>query len=163
MLTIQEIREIINMIDQSSIQKFELEHAGSKIVIVKNELIATEPTITKTDSLKEDHNVENAGCLVARKIDEASVKMVEKRKEATALQKIVAPMVGTFYAAQEPGAEPFVKIGEKVTTNTVVCILEAMKLFHELEAGINGEIVEILLKDGEFAEYGQPLFLVKPA
>jgi len=70
--------------------------------------------------------------------------------------------VGTFYAASEPGADPFVKPGQKVMANTVVCVLEAMKLFNEIEAGITGEIVEVLCKDGEFVEYGQPLFLVKP-
>ena len=75
--------------------------------------------------------------------------------------EITAPMVGTFYGAPDPKAEPFVKVGSKVTPNTVVCILEAMKLFSEIEAEVEGEITEILVNDGEFVEFGQPLFKVK--
>ena len=77
------------------------------------------------------------------------------------LIEITAPMVGTFYSATEPGAEPFVKVGSKIDADSVICILEAMKLFTEVEADVSGEIVEILAKDGDLVEYGQPLFSVK--
>ncbi len=86
----------------------------------------------------------------------------QQAEQLSGLEAITASSVGTFYAAPEPGAEPFVKPGQTITANTVVCVLEAMKLFNEIEAGINGEIVEVLLKDGDFVEYGQPLFIVKP-
>ncbi len=72
-------------------------------------------------------------------------------------------MVGTFYQSPSPDADVFVKVGDKVGEETVVCIVEAMKLFNEIEAEVTGEIVEILVKDGELVEYGQPLFLVKEA
>lgn len=71
-------------------------------------------------------------------------------------------MVGTFYASPSPDADVYVKVGSKVSSDSVVCIVEAMKLFNEIEAEVNGEIVEILVKDGQLVEYGQPLFLVKP-
>ena len=71
-------------------------------------------------------------------------------------------MVGTFYASPSPDADAYVKAGDKVTGDSIVCIVEAMKLFNEIEAEVNGEIVEVLVKDGELVEYGQPLFLVKP-
>lgn len=71
-------------------------------------------------------------------------------------------MVGTFYQAPSPDAAPYVKVGDKVGEETIVCIVEAMKLFNEIEAEIKGEIVEVLVKDGQLVEYGQPLFLVKP-
>ncbi|RKI99464.1 biotin/lipoyl-binding protein, partial [Butyricicoccus sp. 1XD8-22] len=61
-----------------------------------------------------------------------------------------------------PDAPPYVKVGDKVSDETIVCIVEAMKLFNEIEAEVKGEIVEILVKDGQLVEYGQPLFLVKP-
>lgn len=70
-------------------------------------------------------------------------------------------MVGTFYQSPSPDADPYVKVGSKVQKNTVVCIIEAMKLFNEIEAEVDGEIVEVLVKDGQLVEYGQPLFLVK--
>lgn len=74
---------------------------------------------------------------------------------------IKAPMVGTFYKAPSPEAEAFVKVGDKVNNDTVVCILEAMKLFNEIEAEMNGEIVEILIEDGEMVEYNQPMFIIQ--
>ncbi|WP_342386978.1 acetyl-CoA carboxylase biotin carboxyl carrier protein [Salinicoccus bachuensis] len=74
---------------------------------------------------------------------------------------IKAPMVGTFYKASSPEAEAYVKVGDKVDNSTVVCILEAMKLFNEIQAEISGEIVEILVEDGEMVEYDQPLFRVR--
>jgi acetyl-CoA carboxylase biotin carboxyl carrier protein len=70
-------------------------------------------------------------------------------------------MVGTFYQAPGVDADPFVKIGDKVEKSTVVCILEAMKLFNEIESEVNGEIVDVLVENGQLVEYGQPLFLVK--
>ncbi|MDP4127063.1 MAG: acetyl-CoA carboxylase biotin carboxyl carrier protein, partial [Bacillota bacterium] len=75
--------------------------------------------------------------------------------------KIVSPMVGTFYRAPGEDADPFVKIGDKVEKSTMVCILEAMKLFNEIEAEVRGEIVDVLVENGQLVEYGQPLFLVK--
>lgn len=70
-------------------------------------------------------------------------------------------MVGTFYAAPNPDSPVFVQVGDKVGDESIVCIVEAMKLFNEIEAEIKGEIVEVLVKDGQLVEYGQPLFLVK--
>lgn len=72
-------------------------------------------------------------------------------------------MVGTFYASPSPDEDPYVKTGDRVEGNSVVCIVEAMKLFNEIEAEVNGEIVEILVEDGELVEYGQPLFRIKKA
>lgn len=74
---------------------------------------------------------------------------------------IKAPMVGTFYKAASPEAEPFVEVGDVVNNDTVVCILEAMKLFNEIQAEMNGEIVEILIEDGDMVEYNQPMFVIR--
>ena len=70
-------------------------------------------------------------------------------------------MVGTFYESPSPDEDAYVQVGTKVTADQVVCIVEAMKLFNEIEAEVDGEIAEILVKDGQLVEYGQPLFLVK--
>lgn len=74
---------------------------------------------------------------------------------------IESPMVGTFYAASAPGKPPYVTVGSKVKKGDVVCIIEAMKLMNEVEAEVDGEIVEILVKNEEIVEYGQPLFKIK--
>ena len=70
-------------------------------------------------------------------------------------------MVGTFYASPSPDQAAYVQEGDKVGENSVVCIVEAMKLFNEIEAEVKGEIVEVLVDNGQLVEYGQPLFLVK--
>ena len=75
---------------------------------------------------------------------------------------IEAPMVGTFYRAPSPTAGPYVREGDIVKENQVVCIIEAMKLMNEIESKVGGRIVKILAENGQAVEYGQPLFLVDP-
>ena len=74
---------------------------------------------------------------------------------------VKAPMVGTFYAKSSPESEPYVKVGQNVKKGDVLCIVEAMKLMNEIESEFDGEIVEILVKDGETEENGEPLFIIK--
>ncbi len=76
---------------------------------------------------------------------------------------IDSPMVGTFYTSPNPDAEPFVKVGDQVTPDTVVCIIEAMKVFNEIKAECSGTIAKVLVNNGESVEFGQKLFLVKPS
>ena len=78
------------------------------------------------------------------------------------LVEIRSPMVGTFYAAPDPDSPPYVQVGSHVRSTTVVCILEAMKVFSEIKAETTGTIEKILVKNAEAVEYGQPLFLVRP-
>lgn len=78
------------------------------------------------------------------------------------LIEIVSPTVGTFYSAPQPGDPPFVKVGDKVRTDTIVCIVEAMKVFNQIPAEVSGTITKVLADDGDPVEFGQALFLVKP-
>lgn len=82
------------------------------------------------------------------------------REEGTV--PIKSPMVGTFYRASSPEDPPFVKEGDRVHADTVVCLIEAMKFFNQVKAECSGTIVKVLCKDGDAVEFGQPLFLVKP-
>jgi acetyl-CoA carboxylase biotin carboxyl carrier protein len=82
--------------------------------------------------------------------------------EHDGLLKITSTMVGTFYASPEPGAPPFVTLGQQVIESTQVCIIEVMKLMSSIEAGVNGTIVEIMVKNNDPVEFGQVLFWVKP-
>ena len=81
---------------------------------------------------------------------------------ASHLLEIKSPMVGTFYAAPEPGAESYVKVGSRVATGQVVCIIEAMKIMNEIESEVTGVIREVLLENTQPVEFGQPLFRVDP-
>lgn len=84
-----------------------------------------------------------------------------KPTEEAGTVPIKSPTVGTFYEASSPGDAPFVSVGSKVTADTVVCIIEAMKVFNQITADVNGTITELLVKNGDAVEFGQPLFRVR--
>lgn len=168
MLKVQEIREIIKLIDQSSIQKFTYEADGGKIKVEKNEgqTVVTEAPAVKAPAAPAP--VQEAAPAPAAvpapapaPVQEAPAAPASEALQDESLHKITSPMVGTYYQASSPDAEPYVKKGDKVTPESIVCIVEAMKLFNEIEAEVSGEIVEVLVQDGQLVEYGQPLFLVK--
>ncbi|MGA9287779.1 MAG: acetyl-CoA carboxylase biotin carboxyl carrier protein [Anaerobacillus sp.] len=162
MLKVQEIRELIKLIDQSSIDEFEYENDGSKIVLKKNEVqYAQEPAQQPVQQTVTTQAPEPAKTVAPAPSQEKVAEETADTKQDESLHKIESPMVGTFYARPNPDSELYVKTGEKVSEDSVVCIIEAMKLFNEIEAEVNGEIVEMLVEDGQLVEYGQPLFLVK--
>lgn len=82
--------------------------------------------------------------------------------EEDGLHIIKSPIVGTFYEASAPGAEPYIKVGDQVESGQVVCIVEAMKLMNEIESDIAGEVVKRMVSSGQPVEYGQPLFAIRP-
>ena len=98
--------------------------------------------------------------------DSAQVAVMESVKEKSVTEEVKSgnivksPMVGTFYSKSSPTGNPYVEIGSEVKKGTVLCIVEAMKLMNEIESEFNGKIAEILVKDGEAVEYGQPLFRI---
>ncbi|EOR23348.1 MULTISPECIES: acetyl-CoA carboxylase biotin carboxyl carrier protein [Niallia] len=156
MLKISEVKELIKLIDDSTISNFLYEQDGVKVEIKKNvgEAVVAAPVVTKTIQQEEAKTTKEVA--VESVVTEAPEKSIDEN-----LHKITSPMVGTFYQSASPDAPAFIKVGDKVTKDSVVCIVEAMKLFNEITAEVDGEIVEILVKDGELVEYGEPLFLVK--
>jgi acetyl-CoA carboxylase biotin carboxyl carrier protein len=83
--------------------------------------------------------------------------------DTAGLVAIKSPMVGTFYTAANPESPAFAKVGQQISDDSVVCIIEAMKVFNEIKAEASGTVVKILVNNGQVVEYGQPLFLIKPA
>lgn len=163
-LKMHEIRELIRLIDESSIDEFELEKDGEKVAIkkVKAEVITGQiapsapfvPQVTPQAAVSINP--------VTEETTSAASTPVEEPIDSN-LHKIVSPMVGTFYHASSPDADPYVKEGDSISNNSVVCIVEAMKLMNELEAEVSGTIEKVLVENGQLVEYGQPLFLVKPS
>ncbi|MCW3791028.1 acetyl-CoA carboxylase biotin carboxyl carrier protein [Paenibacillus sp. LS1] len=153
MFKLSEIKELIKLVDESSVQELEIENEGSRLSIRKPgkteyvQAAAVQPQMIAAPQVQPAAVVSEA----APQVDTTSH-----------LHKIVSPMVGTFYRASSPEVGPFVSVGDKVVEKTTVCIIEAMKLMNELDADIKGEIVEVLVENGQLVEYGQPLFLVKP-
>ena len=93
---------------------------------------------------------------------EAEPREAPRPAAAPALKEIKSPMVGTYYKAPEPGADPYVKVGSRVTSGQTVCIIEAMKIMNEIEAEITGVIREVCVEDAQPVEFGQVLFRVDP-
>lgn len=163
-MKIQEIREIIKLIDQSSLDEFLYESDGTKIKLKKNDkgIISTGGQSFESSSVVEEPKmVEVKAEPVSEIKEEVVVTEAKPVVEESSLHKITSPMVGTFYQSSSPDTDAYVQVGSKINADSIVCIVEAMKLFNEIEAEVEGEIVEILVKDGQLVEYGQPLFLVK--
>jgi acetyl-CoA carboxylase biotin carboxyl carrier protein len=164
MFKLSEIKELIKLIDQSSLQELEIENEGSRLLIRKPN--KTESLIVSTAPMQQSYAQAFPNAPVGQAFLPASELIsnheIIKKEADSALHKIVSPMVGTFYQSSSPGSAPFVSVGTKINDKSVVCIVEAMKLMNEIEAEVKGEIIEILVENGQLVEYGQPLFLVKP-
>ncbi len=165
MLKIQELRELIKLVNDSNIDEFSFESEGSKIKMKKNKETAVQTVVEKVQAVQPVASVVTEVAAPQAQPSQPQAKPAEPVAAAPTvdenLHKIVSPMVGTFYSSPSPDADLYVQKGDKVKEDSVVCIVEAMKLFNEIEAEVNGEIVEILVENGQLVEYGQPLFLVK--
>jgi acetyl-CoA carboxylase biotin carboxyl carrier protein len=144
-LTDEDIREILRLIDESAVDELRIETPEFKL------------------------HVRRAGAPADEEIAEPApvpVPAVAAHTEpngADGAVTIDAPMLGTFYAAQEPGAEPFVQVGARVEPDTVVCLIEVMKMMNSIQAGLSGTVVEVCAENAGLVEYGAPLFRVEPA
>lgn len=161
MLKIDEIKELIELINNSTIDEFSYEQDGSKVKIKKNtnQVNGVEPPVqyiqpAQTSAVSQQSVIEE-------KVNTTDTTSTQKAVDES-LHTITSPMVGTFYQSASPDQPPYVTVGASVQKDSVVCIVEAMKLFNEIEAEVEGEIVEMLVNDGQLVEYGQPLFVVKP-
>lgn len=169
MLRFHEIRELIRIFDRSSLTELEIKHDGFEIELKKESSAAKAEDFTQNSQLERSFNEEQAeptsNPVVVQPVEELQAAQPQVAATPTVPQEnlhaIVSPMVGTFYAAPSPDASPYVQIGSKVNPESVVCIVEAMKLFNEIEAEVSGEIVQILVENGQLVEYGQPLFMVQ--
>ncbi|RLF31587.1 MAG: acetyl-CoA carboxylase biotin carboxyl carrier protein [Thermoplasmata archaeon] len=143
-MDIEKIKEVIELMNEHGLVEIELSDGEQTIRLRKAEA-PSEPAKTQAP-------------------EETAEKPAEEAKSGTpeGCIQITAPMVGTFYRASAPDADPYVEIGDKVHPETVVCIIEAMKVMNEIKAEVEGEVVDILVENGDVVEFGQPLFLIKP-
>ena len=175
-MNLKEIKDLIELVDDKGFAEFEIERQGFRLRIsrFKESNSATErpspppiiisPAVPVTaGSLTPDTQ---RGLLAAEASStESTEAFAHQRVEASAAapepQIIKSPIVGTFYSAPSPSSDPFVKIGDRVEQDTVVCIIEAMKLMNEIQAEVSGEISRIYVENGQPVEYGQALFGIK--
>ena len=152
-MKIKEIQEIINFIKKSDLDDVSIETENIKIRVKKNNGNFTtieQPKIVKTEIQPQASPAEN-------KVPE------EKKKTSNNNIIIKSPMIGTFYRSPNPESDPFVNEGDSIKVGQTICIVEAMKLFNDIESEVSGKIVKILVDDNSPVEYDQPLFEVDPS
>src|SRR5262249_9027407 len=162
----KELKELIDFLIEKDISEFELERGDVKVRINRGS-DSSAPVIA--------HAVPIAPMAVAAPVAQAqtAAHAVPAPPAAPAppappaaveeeLHSVKSPIVGTFYEAPAPGALPFVKPGDQVAAGQVLCIIEAMKLMNEIESDASGEVVKVLVNNGQPVEYGQPLFAIRP-
>lgn len=159
-MDIKQIQELVKLINKTSIGEITIEENGKKITIKqKNDpvqnIIATAPSIQAAPVAQQPASAAPAPAA-------PSTPKADTTKTDHYIT-IKSPMIGTFYRQSGPGKPLFVNVGDEVSPGKVVCIIEAMKLFNEIESDIKGRIVKILVDDASPVEYDQPLFLVDPS
>ena len=149
--TLSEIEKLLSVIKESGLAEVSLEVEGIKLQVRRDTKIKLSPIGTSPESIAipSAQPTPPAPSLSSTTTDTSTT--------------IKAPMVGTFYISQKPGSPPFVKVGQEVQVGQTLCIIEAMKLFNEIEAEQSGTITEILVENGTPVEYEQPLFRIQPS
>ncbi|GGI95948.1 biotin carboxyl carrier protein of acetyl-CoA carboxylase [Alicyclobacillus cellulosilyticus] len=168
MLKIDDIRDLIRLLDESSLTELRIETEDMKLCLKKALTAPVTPPAAAAAAVAPPPaaaasflpSPEAAAAPAADPAPPAGPAGPAPVQEAN-IHTITSPMVGTFYRAPSPDAPPYVDVGSRVTEKTVVCIVEAMKLMNEIEAECRGEIIEVLAENGQLVEYGQPLFRVR--
>ena len=159
-MTLDEIKRLIEMVQDSAVAELEYAHGEERIRIVREReahpvsqafphIVAPAPVVQIPDSPPAAPAKETQAAPAAAKAPDAN------------LLEIKAPMVGTFYRAPAPEAAPYIETGAHVAKGQIIGIIEAMKLMNEIESEYDGEIVKVLVNNEDMVEFGQPLFLIK--
>ncbi len=144
-MNLDEIRALIDLLKDTDISEIEIEREGVKVRL-------------RREKQQQEPSVE----VVEKSVAIPEAPSVEP-EDTSHLFTVTSPIVGTFYSAPSPDAEPFVEVGSRVKVGQVLCIIEAMKLMNEIESEVEGTVVRILVENGQSVEYGEPLFLIDPA
>jgi acetyl-CoA carboxylase biotin carboxyl carrier protein len=144
-MELEDLRQLMALLKDTDVTDLQIEKEGVKGRIKREKFFGhfeiQHPTLPESKELKDKAPQIDAG---------------------KGLITITSPIVGTLYRASAPGAPPFVEVGTKVRKGQVICIIEAMKLMNEIESEVDGEVVRILVENGNPVEYGEPLFLIEP-
>lgn len=147
-----ELKELIEVLSRSAVSVLKLEREGFKLKLVKTPPAAAIPAPTVASAAPSTEVVHSAAPSAPAAAAPAESGLVD----------VPSPIVGTFYRAPSPGAQPFVEVGARVRAGQILCIVEAMKLMNEIESEIDGEVVEVLVANGQPVEYGEVLFRLRP-
>lgn len=157
-MDLAELKELLRSVVENDISDFEYEESGVKIRIKRKRPVVG--ALAEPPALNAHPPAINAAS--ANLTPAAPSERLGERPNAEGLHALVSPIVGTFYNAPTPGADPFVHVGDYVQEGAVLCIVEAMKLMNEIKSDVAGKIVDILVTNAQPVEYGQTLFLIQP-
>lgn len=163
MIDLEFVEKLIRSMDQSSLDSIEIERGGTRIRLAKSPPVSAAAPVHPVAALQPHPPAP------AQPSPPAPASNPAPAAEGPAAPQVgedwievTSPMVGTFYRAPSPGADPFTDIGQRISRGQTLCIIEAMKLMNELEAEVEGTVREVLVENGEPVEYGQVLFRVEP-
>jgi acetyl-CoA carboxylase biotin carboxyl carrier protein len=157
MFKIDEIRELIELVGSSGVSSVEVEHAGSRLRIEgQAPVVVAAPAAVAPGPA-------GAPAAVPASAPPAAGAAPAVADEEAGLHEVNSPIVGTFYRAPNPDADPYAKVGDFVERGQTLCIVEAMKLMNEIECDISGTIVRVMPENAQPVEYGERLFLIRPA
>lgn len=156
MLKFEEICELVRLVGDTGVARVEVEHGGARVEVEGR----PQPQVVVAEG------VPGASPVVSPMPAAATPPVADQSSDgdtdSESLHEVGSPIVGTFYRAPNPDADPFVKVGDTVSVGQVLCIVEAMKLMNEIESDIDGTIVKVHVENAEPVEYGQPLFSIRP-
>jgi len=159
-MDLKEIQNLIKFVAKSGASEVALEMEDVKITIKTGSEAASETTIVQQMPMGQMMPQQMAPPAVAPVAVPAEVAATDDDSKFIAVK---SPIIGTFYRKPAPDKDVFVKVGDEISAGTVVCVIEAMKLFNEIESEVSGKIVKVLVDDNSPVEYDQPLFLVDPS
>ena len=152
------IKKLVKIVDTSGVTDLEIEEDGLRIKVakkIKNTLVNSQPQmIVQTESVEAP--------APPAVVTEEKAPAEKSEKQTGNFHDINSPIVGTFYRAPAPDADPYVQVGDSVSPGTVLCVVEAMKLMNEIESDVSGKVVKILVENGKPVEYNQSLFFIEP-
>ena len=149
-MDIKDIRKIIELMKDNELSEFEVEEEGFRLSLRRH-----------SGQVVQSAAPPPATAPAPTPAAETAPSRQEVPEFDDTCEPVNSPMVGTFYRSPEPEADAFISVGDQVDEDTVVCIIEAMKVMNEIKAEVSGELVEILVENGEAVEFGQPLFLLR--
>jgi acetyl-CoA carboxylase biotin carboxyl carrier protein len=158
-LSEDDVLHILKLIDESKFDYFQLEVGELKITVSKGDPIPIAGMTQSAPVAAAPAAVATAKPVIAQAAAAQATKSVAIPEGMAA---VTAPILGTFYVAPEPGAPPFVKVGQQITEDTTMGLIEVMKVFNSVRATVKGTVVEVVAQNGQFVEFGQTLFIVKP-
>lgn len=152
-MNLKEIKELINLMNENDLTEIEIERENAKVRLSKK-------------ALQEKLNIETPSSASSPSSVPSAEKAAQSQEKTESeveenVEEVLSPMVGVFYRAPAPDAEPFIEVGDEIKKGEVLCIIEAMKVMNEIKSELSGKIEEILVENGNQVEYNQPLFLIK--